>query len=138
MTKVNIGKQLLELIEKNYDPSLFPVQKGNKINIGSYSILPTDAGYKVKCYKTNSIIAVTYTKHAALAIAKSLTKKNNAVKRIMELDAIIAKHHVDCIFYKNTIKKTKSMTMLESTLFRYDISKQKTNEAKEQLNKFIL
>lgn len=138
MTKVNLGKELLELIEKNYDPSLFPVQKGNKINIGSYSIMPSDSGYKVKCYKTNNIIAVTYTKTAALAIAKTLTKKNNVTRRILELDAIIEKHQTDCMFYKHTIKKTKNMATLESTLFRYDISKQKTNEAREQLNKFIL
>lgn len=139
MIKENLGKELLRLIEKNLDPSMFPLQKGNKINIGSFSIMPSSAGgYTVKCYKTNAIIAETYTKTAALAIAKTLSKKNNMVKRIMELDNIIAKNQIDCMFYKNTIKKTKNPVVFESTMFRYDICKQKTIHAREQLNKFIL
>lgn len=135
----DVAKKLIKLIENNIDPSLFPVQKGNRINIGSYSIKPSgNGGYTVKSYKNNSIIAETYTKTAAVAIAKTLAKNNNLTKRILELDAIIAKYHMDCIFYKNTIKKTKSQIMYESSLFRYDIAKQKSTEAREQLNKFIL
>jgi hypothetical protein len=139
MIKERLGRELLKLIEKNLDPSLFPLQKGDKINIGSFSIMPSKkGGYTVKCYKTNAIVAETYTKTAALAIAKTLSKKTCVVKRILELDNIISKNQIDCMFYKNTIKKTKNPVIFESTMSRYEICMQKATHAKEQLNKFIL
>lgn len=129
---------LKKLFKNNIDPSMFPVQRGDKINIGSYSIAKTDNGYSVKSYVSNSIIASTFTKTAAVAIAKSLTKKNNALHKILTLDKVIEKNAMDCLFYAHTMKVTKNPLKYESTAYRYDISKELEKNARAKLNKFIL
>lgn len=139
MTDINLVRQgLRDLFEKELDPVLFPVQKEDRINIGSFSIAKVANGYSVKSYKTNQIVALTYTKTAAVAIAKNLSKKKNIIEKVMELDDVIAKNSIDCMFYKHTMQATKDMHRYESVLYRYDLSKQKTLNAREKLNKFIL
>lgn len=124
-------------IVDNVDPTLFPVTRGNKINIGSYSIKPVNNGYLVKSYITNEIIAETYSKSAAIAIARTLSKKQNFLRQILDLDKVVRKHDIDCVFYEYTLKVTKNPIKYESTYYRYDISKQKTKEAKEKISRFI-
>lgn len=134
----DLVKSFQGIVEK-VDPVLFPVTNGEKINIGSYSIRPCNrGGYLIKSYKTNAIVAETYSKAAAVAIAKTLSKNKNYLKKILELDHVIEKHQVDCMFYKYTMKKTNNPVKYETTAYRYDISKQKTREARAKINKFIL
>ena len=68
---------LKEFVDNNVNTVLFPVKTKDRINIGSYSIKPTRGMYSIKCYKTNEVVAKTYTKAAALAIAKNLNKNLN-------------------------------------------------------------
>jgi len=138
MTDIKLVQDLKDLLDKNIDPVLFPVEKGDRINIGSYSIAKIANGYSVKSYRSNKIIAITYTKAAAIAIAKNLSRKKDIKDKVLELDKVIAKNHTDCIFYKHTMKTTKDFNKYESTLYRYDVSKQITDIAREKLNKFIL
>lgn len=133
-----LAKNLRELLSKPLDPYLFPVKRGNKINIGSYSIIKINQGYSVKCYRTNTIIAETYSKSAAIAIAKNLSKNRNITKQITELDDIYSKNYIDCLFYTNFIKKTKNFMQKEATLMRYEISNQKCIEAKNKIESYIL
>ena len=126
-------------IVDNVDVSvLFPSKSGNRLNIGSYSIRSSKNGYLVRSYKTNTIIAETYSKSAAIAIAKTLSKKQEHLSKILELDQVIRKHHTDCIFYKHTMRTTTNPIKYESTSFRYEISKHKTDEARNRINGYIL
>jgi len=139
MTDIKLVREKLkELLAKDVDPTYFPVKKGNRINIGSYSVTKTSDGYSVKSYKSNRIIAITYSKTAAIAIAKNITKRKDILEKVMELDKIIAKHTNDCIFYKHTMRVTKNAIKFESTAMRYDIAKQTAHDAKEKLNRFIM
>jgi len=139
MTNVTLVRQKLqELLDKEIDPVYFPVQKGDRINIGSYSIAKIPNGYSIKSYKSNKVIAVTFSKTAAVAIAKNLSKKKDIIKKVMELDKIIQKNTIDCVFYKHTMKVTTNPIRYESTLYRYENSKEKSKQAKEKLNRFIL
>lgn len=135
----DLVKSLKELIDTSVDTILFPVKTGNKINIGSYSIKESDGSYSIKCYKSNSVVAQTHTKAAAIAIAKSLAKnKSVPTARILELDKVAAKHRNDCIFYQYTLRKTKNQTKWEATWTRFDISIQKQQDAINKIKQFIL
>jgi len=139
MTNIKlVRKKLQELLEKDIDPVYFPVKKGDRINIGSYSIATIPGGYSVKNYKSNKIIAITYSKTAAIALAKNLSKKKNVLEKVMELDKIIEKNTIDCMFYMHTMKVTKNPIKFESTSNRYNVSKQRMKDAKEKLNRLIL
>lgn len=139
MTNIELVREKLkQLIEQDIDPVYFPIKKGNKINIGSYSVAQTRDGYSVKDYKTNTIIALTFSKTAAVAIAKNLSKRKDIIDKVMELDKVIQKNTIDCEFYRHTMKVTDNPVRYQSTCNRYDVSLQRTKDAKEKLQKFIL
>jgi hypothetical protein len=128
---------LKEFVDNNVDTVLFPVKTKNRINIGSYSIKPSKGMYSIKCYRTNEVVAKTYTKAAALAIAKSLNKNCN-VDHILRLDDVAAKHRTDCMFYHYTINTTDSEVKRDVTQTRYDISKSCEQTVLEEIKQFIL
>jgi hypothetical protein len=141
MSNENLANNLKQLFDKEVsnNSGLFPVQSGTRINIGSYSIKPLKTGgWSVMSYKTGNIVADTYTKVAALAIAKNLSKNRNVCKKVIELDKIVAKHHIDCQFYQYTMKVTSNPVRYESTVNRYDISKAIEQAAREKIKTFIL
>jgi len=128
---------LKEFVDNNVNTVLFPVKTKDRINIGSYSIKPTRGMYSIKCYKTNEVVAKTYTKAAALAIAKQLNKNLN-VDNILRLDDVAAKHRTDCMFYTYTIKTTDSDLKREVTQNRYDIARICERTVLNEIKQFIL
>ena len=137
MINKRIIKDLQEIIEANLDPSMFPYKKGNSIRIGKIVIRESRAGYLVYDIESNSQIAKTFCKTAAVAIAKSITKNRSNVQRVLELDKLIEKYYNDCVFYKYTINKTKDDFKREITINRYEIAKSMTSDAKRRLDSFI-
>jgi hypothetical protein len=134
-----LAKDLSNLVETELLKGALPVRDGTRINIGSYSIKPTDEGYSVMSYKEKCIVAVTYSKVAALATAKLLAKNssNKTLESVQQLDRVVAKHHTDCQFYKHTLKVATNPVTLDSTATRYDISKRTELEARDRLKSFI-
>jgi hypothetical protein len=128
---------LKEFVDNNVDTVLFPVKTKDRINIGSYSIKPSKGMYSIKSYKTNEVVAQTYTKAAALAIAKLLNKKQS-VDNILRLDDVAAKHKTDCIFYRYTINTTDSELKRDITQCRYDIARACERTVLEEIKQFIL
>jgi len=137
--KPEVASKLKNLIDSTpIEPYLFPVKKGNRINIGSYSIARTKHGYSVKSYKSNAIVAETFTKDAAIAIAKSLAKgKNIKIRTILEIDEHMAKHMNDCMFYKHSLDKTKDAQRFDILTVRYDMSSDIVAADKTKLQQFI-
>jgi len=136
MINKQILKDLQEIIEDNLDPSMFPYQKGNSIRIARFVIRESRAGYLVYDIESNKQLAKTFCKTAAIAFAKSLHKGRDT-RRVLDLDKTIEKHYNDCVFYKNTIRKTKDEIRKEITTIRYEIAKTKTSDAKKRLDSFI-
>lgn len=134
----NLIKDLEYLLNKNITPSLFPVKKGNVISIDKYKCIPTKIGFKVVDTSNKTIVAETFTKTAALAIAKNISAKKNSTKRILELDKVIEKHYNDCVFYKHTLEKSQDQQKIQATQTRYDISRNITRHAKARLDNFLL
>ena len=133
----NLVENLRELLNKPLDPSLFPVKKGNKINIGSYVVIKTKDCYIVKSYKSNSIVAECSTKSAAIAIAKTLHQKKNHLATILTLDKEFSKYYNDCVFYKHTLKVSKDNVKKAVVSNRYDISMFNVLYLKKKIENFI-
>ena len=137
MINKQIIKDLQEIIEDNLDPSMFPYKKGNSIRIGKIVIRESRAGFLVYDIESNSQIAKTFSKSAAVAIAKSITKGRSNLQKVLELDKVIEKYYNDCVFYRYTIRKTKDDFKREITINRYEIAKSLTSDAKRRLDSFI-
>ena len=139
MTTVNLTVDSLKNLVDNaeIDPTMFPVKSGNRINIGSYSIKDSDGTYSIKSYKSNKIVAHTYTKAGALAAAKLLAK-NKSIEEVLILDNQAAKYRNDCMFYKHTMQVTDNPVKWETTWVRYDIAKAHQDAALNKIKKFIL
>jgi len=137
--KSKLLKDLEELLNDiTIDPTLFPYQKGNSIRIGQYVVRPSKrGGYSVYDCKSNARVAETFSKASALALAKSMAKGYNEKDYIMDIDLEIQKWYNDCVFYKHNMKKTKDLDRWDILSTRYEIAKDRTEHAKQQLDKII-
>ena len=86
----------------------------------------------VYCAKANKQIARTFSKTAAVAIARG-----GNVTKILQLDNEIMKHFNDCLFYKHTMKNSKSDTARFVAENRYEISSDRTQQLKRKLDGYI-
>lgn len=137
MIEKSLVYELENLLRLDLDTTMFPYQKGNSIRIGHIVIRYSRAEYKIFDCTNNELIAKTFSKTSAVALARSLAKGKNHVNDILKLDRQIQKHYNDCIFYRNTIRITKDKNKRLATKIRYDDSKAKTENARNCLDKYI-
>lgn len=137
MLDKHIITQLEELVN-SVDVSAFPYQKGNSIRIAHIIIRKSRFGYSIFDCKINKRIAETYCKTAAVAYAKCLIDNRKYFNDIIRLDNKLAKHHVDSLFYKNTIEKTEDTIKREAVMHRLDIALQEIRELKARLFNYIM
>jgi hypothetical protein len=130
-------KQLEEIVN-SVDLTVLPYQKGNSIRIKQYVIRKSKHGYLLYDCKENKQITSLYSKTAAVAWANCLIKDKNYFKNIQELDNTISKHHIDSLFYRNTIEKTKDEIKQLTAEMRLEIALDRTQEAKANLMHYIL
>jgi hypothetical protein len=134
-------KDLEELLNTSIDPSLFPYKKGNSIRIGKYVVRSSKKNNKHKVFdcENNVMIADTFTKASAIALAKSLAqnKRNSVVSQILEIDKNIQKWYNDCVFHNHTLHVTTDEFKADIAAVRYDIARQKTDTARSELDKYI-
>jgi hypothetical protein len=137
MTNTTLLKELQHLIEDKLDPSLFPYQKGNSIRIGKIVVRDSKKGFLIYDCQENKQVAITFSKTAALALAKSLSKGTNNMSTVMDLDKTIQKNYMDALFFTNTIKTTKDEFKKDVILTRLEIAKSRTAYAKAVLDSII-
>ena len=130
--------ELNDLINQNIDVSLFPYKKGNSIRIGSFAIRKKKSQYIVINCKENKIVEQCFSQPAAIAIAKRMSKGDEgSLTEIKRLDQNLMKNYVDCIFYSHTIETTKDEFKRSATLDRYDIAKNRVEDATHALESHI-
>jgi hypothetical protein len=137
MTNTTLLKELQHLIEDKLDPSLFPYQKGNSIRIGKIVVRDSKKGFLIYDCQENKQVAITFSKTAALALAKSLSKGTNNISTVMDLDKTIQKNYMDALFFTNTIKTSKDEFKKDVVLTRLEIAKARTAIAKSALDSII-
>lgn len=138
MIDKDVMQELEDLINGSIDPSLFPYKKGNSIRIGAYVVRSNKKGiFKVYHIEDSKLIAETFCKTSAVALAKSLASGKSATKSILDLDHELQKWYNDCVFYKHTLQKTKDSLKHDVVKTRYDIARHKTKDARRKLDRFI-
>ena len=137
MINTALLKELQHLIDEKLDPSLFPYQKGNSIRIGKIVVRDSKKGFLIYDCQENRQVAITFSKTAALALAKSLSKGTNITSTVMDLDKTIQKNFMDALFFTNTIKTTKDDFKKDVSITRLEIAKARTAHAKSALDSII-
>jgi hypothetical protein len=137
MINTALLNELQHLIEDKLDPSLFPYQKGNSIRIGKIVVRDSKKGFLIYDCQENKQVAITFSKTAALALAKSLSKGTNNISIVMDLDKTIQKNYMDALFFTNTIKTTNDEFKKDVVLTRLEIAKARTAKAKSALDSII-
>jgi hypothetical protein len=137
MTNTTLLKELQHLIEDKLDPSMFPYQKGNSIRIGKIVVRDSKKGFLIYDCQENKQVAITFSKTAALALAKSLSKGINRTQEVLSLDQTIQKNYLDAMFFTNTLKTTKDDFKKDVVLTRLEIAKARTANAKSALDRII-
>lgn len=137
INKQKVLSELEAILNSNIDPTMFPYQKGNSVRIGKYVVRSSKNGNKVFDCEQNIMIAETFSKTAAFALAKSLSKNTTETRTILDIDKSIQKWYNDCVFYNYSIKKTKDSVKKDIISVRYDIAKDEVGSAKKKLDKYI-
>jgi hypothetical protein len=131
-------EELKDLIEFKIKEYKIPYTDGKVIRIDHILIRPSkQRGYIVIDTTNNKLITTTFSKVAAIAAAKvQLTGKS--LKKVIHYDQVIEKNYNDSTFYFNTIEKTDDATKKRIIESRLEISQDKINDAKYNLDCFIL
>ena len=137
MINTTLLKELQHLIEDKLDPSMFPYQKGNSIRIGKIVVRDSKKGFLIYNCQENKQVAITFSKTAALALAKSLSKGINRTQEVLSLDQTIQKNYLDAMFFTNTLKTTNDDFKKDVVLTRLEIAKARTANAKSALDSII-
>ena len=137
INKQQILKELEEILNTSVDLTTFPYVKGNSIRIGKYIVRSNKYGHKVFDCKENIMVAETFSKSAAIALAKTLAKGVNAEREILDIDKNIMKWYNDCMFFNNSFKNSKDDVKKEVVSVRYDIAKAHAHSARDKLDKYI-
>jgi len=129
--------ELEDILNSGIDASMFPYTKGNSTRIGRMVVRKSKTGYHIYDTDLNKKIGTTFSKTAAFALARSCSKNKNLERKIFELDRIIQKNYIDCLFYKHIIVKTKDEEKKFITRTRFEIAKSRTEDARKKLDSFI-
>ena len=116
-----------------------PYEKGNSIRVKNIVIRKHKNGYRIFDISNNKHIVTTFTKTAALGIAKIVAERGNSndIKDIIVLDNKVCKHYMDALFAKRTIEVSKDITRIESSEVKFDIATDKAWSSLAQIESYI-
>ena len=136
MNSQKLAHDLKSLIDKGLEDVAVPYAKGNSIRIGPMVIRTSKHGNLVYDTSTNKKVAHTFSKTAAVAIAKNYKTSEGIVNKCMPIDDTLSKHFNDALFFKHGMRSCspERYTILET---RLDISLDKAYIARTKLEQFI-
>lgn len=133
-----IANKLESISEDVIRSGAMPIVTKNGILIGTYMIQPKNGQFYIK--SGSQIIHITYSKSAAMIIARMLLKRITGPKitEVLEADRIAFSCRNDLEFFKHQIKVAeKKNNALKEELYitRFDVTNEKYQEAKKTLHK---
>tara|TARA_X000001036_G_scaffold439839_1_gene492602 strand:+ start:4562 stop:4993 length:432 start_codon:yes stop_codon:yes gene_type:complete len=134
-----LAKDLEEIVVHGLAQVPIPYQKGNSIRVKNIIIRKHKNGYRIFDISNNKHIVTTFTKTAALGIAKIVAERGNSndIKDIIVLDNKVCKHYMDALFAKRTIEVSKDITRIESSEVKFDIATDKAWSSLAQIESYI-
>jgi|TARA_B100000925_G_scaffold59951_1_gene40141 hypothetical protein len=134
----NLAKQLEEIIQTGLERVAIPYQKGNSIRIKNMVIRGHKNGYRLFDITNNKHVTTTFTKTAAVAIAKLTAEDADfKMKDIIKLDDKVAKHYMDALYAKNTIKMGGSAERIDTAEVRFEIATDNAWVALADIERYI-
>ena len=133
-----IADKLESISEEVARSGAMPIITKNGILIGTYIIQPKNNQFYVK--NGSQILYTTYSKSAAMIIARMLLKRMNGdkIKEVLEADRIAFSCRNDLEIYKHQIKVAeKNNNFLKEELYttRFEVTDEKYQQAKNTLHK---
>ena len=113
----------------------FPSITADSVRIKDYSVKETKQGFSV--FHRKRLVASTYFKKSAIAIAKCLSEGEDHTQKILHLDDLASKYYTDLLIYQNTIKKNKLSEMKESRRARISKTARYAAQYTKQIEKFV-
>jgi hypothetical protein len=133
-----VAKEILKLIDKETDKLCVPIQQGNSIRIKHMVVRESRYGFLVFNILTQEQVARTFSKTAALAIAKSHAEgATNRTARILKIDEKIQQKYNDCVFFKHTIYFSDDHTRKQAAEIRYDVAWDDVLTLRSELDHYI-
>lgn len=133
-----LAKELEQIVTAGLEQVAIPYQKGNSIRLRHIAIRKHKNGYKLFDCKTNGHVVTTFTKTAAMAIAKHLVETPfDSYEQIVILDDKVAKHYMDALFAKRSYENTNNIDKKENAEILFDIAMDKAWSALEAIETFI-
>lgn len=133
-----LAKELEQIVTAGLEQVAIPYQKGNSIRLRHIAIRKHKNGYKLFDTKSNSHIITTFTKTAAMAIAKSIVEMPYmSYDEIVRLDDKVAKHYMDALFSKRSYESTNNLDKKENSEILFDIAMDKAWLSLEAIETFI-
>jgi len=136
MTKVLIN-ELKALIEQGLEDVPFPYVKGNSVRIGNMIIRTSKSGNYVYDMKHKEQIAHTFSKTAAVAIAKNKSIGQDVVKDVMLIDYDIEKNYNDALFFAHSSKKAQDDLRKDVLECRLEIATGRIEQGRSRLEDYI-
>ena len=134
-----LAKELEEIVVYGLSQVPIPYEKGNSIRVKNIVIRKHKNGYRIFDISTNKHVVTTFTKTAALAIAKIVGESGNSndIRDIIALDNKVSKHYMDALFAKRTIEISKDTIRIEASEVRFDIATDKAWHSLAQIESYI-
>jgi len=133
-----LSKKLRKFIDKQAETMSLPIQHGNSLRIKNYVVRENSMGFLLYDIKEHRQVATTFTKTAALAMAKQMAQnKREYIRFIGATDDQIHHKYNECVFYKHTIARTDDDITRESANIRYDIVWEDLLKLRDTLDDYI-
>jgi hypothetical protein len=129
---------IIDFVDQKITKYVIPYKKGNTVLIGNYAVRYSKEMYLIFDCKSNMMIDQTFSRAAAIAIAKFLNTDIDIRAKIHQLDNILHKNYTDAIFYKNVIKNSTNNTTRAIREARLQVALEKTQSAYSDLEQFVL
>ena len=131
-------KELEDIIETKLSDYYIPEFKGKLIRVGNYAIRYSKTkGYIIFDVQSNKLVSTTFSKVAAVAIAKN-AQKNKSIKMIIRYDRVMEKNFNDIQFYNHVINTTNDEDKKQALEIRLECSKDTIDSTKHILDDIIL
>lgn len=133
-----LSKKLKKFIDRQAETISMPIQHGNSLRIKNYVVRENSMGFLLYDIKNHRQVTTTFTKTAALAMARQMAQNNSKYLRLIgDTDDQIHHKYNECVFYKNTIARTDDEIKRETAKIRYDIVWEDLLKLRDTLDDYI-
>jgi hypothetical protein len=134
-----LAKELEEIVVYGLSQVPIPYEKGNSIRVNNIVIRKHKNGYRIFDISTNKHVVTTFTKTAALAIAKIVGESGNSndIRDIIALDNKVCKNYMDALFAKRAIEVSKDIQRTEASEVKFDIATDRAWSSLAQIESYI-